>query len=98
MQEYQEKKVLNNPRKEKRIITWDCIWFGHYPQSDTTGKTKEPIRWRVLSVEGNDAFIMADRNLDMQQYNASRQAVSWEDCTMRSWLTVVIMQYVRHFI
>lgn len=86
MQEYQEKKVLNNPRKEKRITTWDCIWFGHYPQSDATGKTKEPIRWRVLCVEGNDAFIMADRNLDMQQYNASRQAVSWEDCTMRSWL------------
>ncbi|MDE6492520.1 MAG: hypothetical protein K2L37_05180 [Lactobacillus sp.] len=24
------------------------IYFGNYPQSDTSGSTKEPIRWRVL--------------------------------------------------
>lgn len=86
MQDSQEKQVLSNPRKEKRLITWDSVYFGHYPQSDATGKTKEPIKWRVLWVEGNDAFLLADRNLDMQQYNACRQAVLWEECTMRSWL------------
>lgn len=83
----QKKQILKSPRKDDRkVMTWDCIYFGSYPQSDATGKTKEPIKWRVLSVKGNDAFLVADLNLDMQQYNETKEAVTWETCTMRSWL------------
>ena len=40
--------TLQNPRKEKRLRIWDCIWFGHYMQSNASGE-KEPIKWRVLN-------------------------------------------------
>ncbi|MCM1245456.1 MAG: DUF6273 domain-containing protein [Roseburia sp.] len=65
---------------------WDCVWFGNYPQSDATGAVKEPIKWRVLSVNGDDAFLLADQNLDCQRYNDTYTGVTWETCTMRSWL------------
>lgn len=79
--------TLNNPRIDKKgVMTWDCVYFGHYPQSDATGNTKEPIKWRVLFVDGDDAFLVADMNLDVQRYNATEKAVTWETCTMRSWL------------
>lgn len=68
------------------VVTWDCVWFGYYPQSDSTGKTKEPIKWRVLSVNDNDAFLVADQCLDCQKYNNTNVAVTWETCTLRSWL------------
>lgn len=53
---------------------------------DATGKTKDPIKWRVLWVDGNDAFLMADQSLDIQPYNCANVDVTWETCTLRSWL------------
>ena len=81
------RRTLKNPsRNSDGVVTWDCVYFGNYPQSDATGKTKEPIKWRVLSVNGDDAFLIADRNLDVQRYNDTGTPVTWETCTMRSWL------------
>ena len=87
------RKQPKNPTAEKGITTWDCIWFGNYWQEDTNGDgkvdkndKKTPIKWRVLSVEGDDAFLMADKNLDCQRYNDTDTDVTWETCTMRSWL------------
>lgn len=72
----------------KGTITWDCVYFGHYPQaSDGKGGFKnEPIKWRVLSVKGNDAFLLADNNLDVQPYNKKFKAITWKGSTIRSWL------------
>ena len=77
---------LSNPRVSDGVSTWDCVWFGNYYQSDTTGKTKDPIKWRVLSVNGNDAFLVADQNLDAKRYNETYTSVTWETCTLRKWL------------
>ncbi len=74
-------------------VTWDCVWFGNYWQEDTNedgtadkDDAKQPIKWRVLSVDGDDAFLVADQNLDVQKYNDTYTDVTWETCTMRSWL------------
>lgn len=74
-------------------VTWDCVYFGNYYQNDTNGDgtanmsdSKQPIKWRVLSVSGNDAFLMADQNLDAKPYNETVSNVTWETCTLRSWL------------
>lgn len=84
---------LDNPRVDQGVTTWDCIYFGNYWQEDTDGDgnadkndDKTPIKWRVLSVEGDDAFLMADKNLDCQSYNSQCWQITWENCTMRSWL------------
>ena len=47
---------------------------------------RQPIKWRVLSVDGDDAFLLADQVLDCQRYNNTCTDVTWETCTLRSWL------------
>lgn len=86
--------VLHNPRRDLNgTVTYDCVYFGNYPQSDVTGNTSEPIKWRVLSVTGNDVFLVADKNLEVNQYHdtylppyKAEPYVLWEECTLRSWL------------
>lgn len=85
---------LNNPTTDSSgVSTWDCIYFGNYWQNDTNGDgtadksdAKQPIKWRVLSVNGDDAFILADQNLDAKAYNETYTEVTWENSTIRSWL------------
>lgn len=85
---------LSNPRNESGTVTWDCVYFGNYWQDDTNGDgvadkndEKQPVKWRVLSVDGDDAFLLADMNLDVQKYqDITDEDVTWETCTMRSWL------------
>ena len=161
--------ALKNPRIVKdtsmdsgQKVTWDCIWFGSYPQSEVVCETDtvrirqltsgmyenqyvavsstlwdkitsaeydenedaviadvkyrrldrkddtyvrlglsgyykwgndtvryfkyEPIKWRVLNVNGNDALLIADKALDCKSYNEKDKGVTWKTCTMRSWL------------
>ena len=163
--------TLQNPRivkddsmEEGQKVTWDCIWFGSYPQrevvTDVAGydaiykdyynpKTDiiedaalfqkletadgwsdneitldgnkyrrmkkgdatysysgtanrayyrwkdstswhyfryEPIKWRVLSIAGDQAFLLSDLALDDQRYNYNDISITWETSSMRSWL------------
>ena len=76
---------LQNPTTDGNgVTTWDCIYFGNYYQSNSS--TKEPIKWRVLSVNGNDAFLLADQTLDAKPYNEKFTDVTWATCTLRAWL------------
>ena len=85
---------LNNPTTDSSgVSTWDCIYFGNYWQSDTNGQgvadekdAKQPIKWHVLSVNGDNAFVIADQNLDAKAYNETKTDVTWENSTIRSWL------------
>lgn len=144
---------LSNPRfieseywQLDNEVTWDCVWFGTYPQTEITSAdgdiyTKlrnaaesewennditidgvnyrrmngyetvmtftsymsdqyhwtdsldtyhyfryEPIKWLVLQVEGNKAFLLADSALDCQRYAETQHDVVWENCELRSWL------------
>lgn len=143
--------TLQNPRIVKdssmdagQRVTWDCVWFGSYPQSEVTEKDGdlyntlknvtgwdsnnditignikyrrlkgkdatystsssspyynwnndyntyhyfkyEPIKWRVLSVDGTDALLLADVALDDQRYNLNYKSVTWATSSIRSWL------------
>ena len=85
--------ALKNPQVKNGVTTWDCIYFGNYWQDDTNGDgaadqsdAKQPIKWRVLSVDGDDALILADTVLDGQKYNAVNTSTTWEKCTLRTWL------------
>ncbi len=126
-------------------MTWDCVWFGSYPQSEVVSPDPvystlqnaegwdsnnditisgnryrrmkeedatdsdisndssdgqyswpdadtyhyfkyEPIKWRVLKIDGNQAFLLSDVVLDDQEYNTALKRVTWEVSTIRSWL------------
>lgn len=85
---------LSNPRvAQDNTVTWDCVYFGNYWQNDTNGDgkadqndEKEPIKWRILSVDGDDAFLLADNALDAKQYNEEREFIKWKNCPLRTWL------------
>ena len=142
---------LKNPRIVKdssmqagQKVTWDCVWFGSYPQSEvestddmynrlqnvsgwddnnditingdkyrrmkksdatsTYGESGssgyydwagsvtyhyfkyEPIKWRILDIDGNRAFLLSDVVLDNQKYNTECENVTWATSTLRSWL------------
>ena len=85
--------VLNDPRvvsdsgmKAGQKVTYDCIWFGRYPQSDADGIKTDPIKWRVLAVHDGVALVMADQNLDVWPYSKNSQGQSWENSYLRAFL------------
>ena len=79
-------QITNDRGQSDELTEWDCIRFGHYPQSDAAGDQFEPILWRVLYVDGNDAFLISDSILDCKQYNPGSKTVTWEQSALREWL------------
>lgn len=118
---------ISNPRREEEFsmearqkVTWDCIYFGRYPQSEITAAKNpslyykleqeywgngwvtldgiryyniggkfyggDPIKWRVLSINGTTALLLSDVALDYKPYHTRDTSITWEKCTMRSWL------------
>ena len=79
------------PSTTNGVTTWDCVYFGNYKQN--AKYEKKPIEWRVLSVNGNDAFVVADKALDCKEYNKRKEkngypdySCTWETSTLRDWL------------
>lgn len=64
----------------------DILEFGNYEQDNDLTNGKEPIAWRVLAVENGKAFLLAEKILDAKPYNVEFEEVTWETCTLRSWL------------
>lgn len=91
-----EKKYdLSNPRLVGNSPTWDCVYFGNYWQEDTNGDgvadakdDKQPIRWRVLSVDGDDAFLISDKVLLCSSPTNLNwgELVTWENSNIRKLL------------
>lgn len=84
---------------ETAIGKWDTVYFGNYWQTDTNGDgvadkkdEKEPIRWRVLAKNGDDALLLSDKILDAGKYDAGGGAASWEKSDMRNWLNTAFYQ------
>lgn len=63
----------------------DTVTFGNYPQATST---PEPIEWTVLAVDStnNRALLIAKKVLDCQKYNSTSTNVTWETCSLRTWL------------
>ena len=92
-EDYEVKDPVNTMADGTGITTWDCVYFGNYIQKDTNGDgkvtdedEKQPIKWRVLSVEEDGtALLLADKLLDMQPFDKNGK-IDWEECTLRTWL------------
>lgn len=68
------------------VKTWDCVYFGNYNYFQAEGWEAEPVKWRVLSVNGNDAFLMADGIVHAKPYASDGGVCTWETSTLRTWL------------
>lgn len=78
---------VNNPTYDGQVATFDCVWFGKYMQKEDDESGKEPIKWRVLSVDGDKALLLADQNMGNQRFNDGWDwGVPWSSCTLRQWM------------
>ena len=82
-------KVLKKAPSEKVLISLTKeieipIIFGSYPH--TNGGKMAPIEWNVLDVRDRKLLVISKYGLDARPYNSERKKVTWEACTLRSWL------------
>ena len=63
------------------------VTFGSYPQT-ANGTDSTPIEWLVLDYDAsnNRALLISRYGLDAQPYNKEYTDITWEQCTLRTWL------------
>lgn len=61
------------------------ITFGRYPQT-AVRTDSTPIEWQVLEVRDGKALVISRYGLDVVPFNTYWTDVTWETCTLRSWL------------
>lgn len=75
--------------EEARLQSWktvgSCVTFGTYPQTKA-GTDATPIEWLVLDVQENKALLISRYALDCQPYYTKYKGITWEKCTLRTWL------------
>ena len=62
------------------------VTFGSYEQDNNTSNGKEPIEWIVLDVQDGKSLVVSKYALDCQLYNTEISKVTWETCSLRTWL------------
>ncbi|MDI9521328.1 MAG: hypothetical protein QM308_09305 [Bacillota bacterium] len=61
------------------------VAFGQYPQDKDGGV--QPIIWRVLSVNGNEAYLLSDAILEVSRiHNVAQGYPGWEKADLNAWL------------
>ena len=72
--------------KLKTASVGDIVLYGAYEQDNNTLNGKEDLEWIVLAKKGDKVLLLSRYCLDCQKYNSSYRKVTWEKCTLRSWL------------
>ncbi len=75
---------------EAKFTVGNYVEFGTYPQT-ASGTDSTPIEWLVLARDGNKALLISRYGLDAQPYNKKKTNVTWEECTLRTWLNGTFM-------
>ncbi len=71
--------------QDKVITIGDTLLFGTYPQT-RGGNDCTPIEWKILAYEDDRVLIISHYALDSQKYNSKPVDVTWESCSLRTWL------------
>lgn len=64
----------------------NSVVFGSYEQDNILNNGDEGIEWIVLERDGMKAMIVSKYTLDSVPYNSQNIDVSWESCSLHSWL------------
>ncbi len=72
--------------KYRRISKSDTNYDGYFGASEYRYFKWERIKWRVLENNGSTLFVVADKGLDCKDYHDPGSSITWENCTLRSWL------------
>ena len=72
--------------------TGDVVLFGSYEQDNRKKNGPELIDWIVLETDRKTVTLISRYALDCLMYNAERERVTWETCTLRTWLNGTFLQ------
>lgn len=79
--------------KNKNAQVGDYVFFGTYEQDNNMSNGKEAIEWLVLDKQDTQILVISKYALDCKPYNEDTEYdnwetwyVTWETCTLRSWL------------
>lgn len=64
----------------------DSVFFGTFEQDGDPDNGAEPIEWTVLAREEGRILVISKSILDWRPYHLVRVPVTWQECTLRSWL------------
>lgn len=74
-----------NPFKDCQV--GDVVEFGSYEQDGNASNGKEPIEWRVLTVEGNRAYVVSQKALDARAFNTDADdGNDWNSSDLKKWI------------
>ena len=71
--------------RDAKYSVGNYVTFGHYPQTGA-GNDNTEIEWLVLARDGNKALLLSRYGLDAKPYNTEETSITWENCTLRTWL------------
>lgn len=77
---------LVTPSQGYDIQEGDFLSFGAFEQDHNFFNGKEEIEWIVLKIENGKALLLSKYGLDSRKYNETEGYVTWENCTLRTWL------------
>lgn len=64
----------------------DIVIFGTYEQDNNLNNGAEPIEWKILNKKGGKVLLISEYALDARLFNTDWRDISWEKCTLRTWL------------
>ena len=79
--------IDSDSRVSQDVNVGDSIIFGRYEQDNDVSNGKEDIEWIVLKKEENKAMVISKYVLDYAEYNDEYTSVTWNDCSLRTWLS-----------
>ena len=68
------------------IEVGDTYMIGSYEQDNDLSNGTEEIEWIVLEKKGSSLMLISKYGLDSQRYTETNAYITWETCTLRSWL------------
>ncbi len=68
------------------LAAGDIIVFGTYEQDNVLENGPEPIEWKVLLVEEDEALLITVMGLDAVPYHEPYEDVTWANSSLRVWL------------
>ena len=89
VQDYYDNGQIADSDQEVDLVTINdegYIVFGDYEQDKNPNNGPEPIEWKVLDENENGKLLISRYVLDNVPYNNEYKEVTWETCTLRSWL------------
>lgn len=79
-----ETSDVNLPSSQSKA--GETVFFGKYEQDNNTSNGKEDIAWKVLDVVDGKVLLITEYGLECKQYNNAFADVTWENCSLRTWL------------